>query len=109
MSRLEFAAAILLEGERRWYVYDDVGCFAKDYNEFTGKGRKVELAKVFDYKTKEELDAASAYYVLADSKNLWTPMSYGVVALGRKDEAEELATRMGGAVKDFTSMLGVFK
>ncbi len=109
ISRLEFAAGLLIQGERRWRVYDDIGCFAYDYNELTSSGKVVADAKVFDYHSKEELDAKTAYYVMADPRNLWTPMSYGVVVVKSRREAEELAGRVGGEVRDFWSLLSRFK
>ncbi|GBC71358.1 hypothetical protein HRbin02_01139 [Candidatus Calditenuaceae archaeon HR02] len=109
ISRLEFAAGLLLQGEQRWRFYDDVGCFASDYNDLLSAGKTVADARVFDYISKEELDAQRAYYVLADPKNLWTPMSYGVVAVGSRGEAENLAERFQGEVMDFWSMLSRFR
>lgn len=109
VSRLEFAGGILLKGRREWYVYDDIGCLAYDYNEFASRGFEVEEVRVFDFRTKEELDARAAHYVLADPRRLWTPMSYGVVALGRKSDADEVAGRYGGEVRDFWSMLSRFR
>ncbi len=109
VSRLEFAGGVLLRDRRSWYVYDDIGCLAYDYNEFVSRGIEVEEVKVFDFVTKEEIDAGSAHYVLADPRRLWTPMSYGVVALRRKEEAEELAERYGGEVGEFWSVLRRFR
>ncbi len=109
ISRLEFAGGILLKDRRSWYVYDDVGCLAYDYNELTSKGMEVEDVRVFDFETREELDARSAHYVLADPRKLWTPMSYGVVAVGNREKAEELARRFGGEVGDFWSVLSRFR
>ena len=109
VSRLEFAGGILLRGRGSWYVYDDIGCLAYDYNEFVSKGMEVEEVRVFDFATKEDIDAKAAHYVIADPRRLWTPMSYGVVALRKKEEAEELAKRYGGEVGDFWSVLSKFK
>ncbi|MEM4287991.1 MAG: nitrous oxide reductase accessory protein NosL [Candidatus Caldarchaeum sp.] len=97
ISRQEFAAGLLVEGMDDWWKYDDIRCMLKDYIE-NSERVKVLAAAVFDYHTKEQLDAMAAYYVKADPKKLWTPMSSGIVAAKDSSVAEQIAHKHDGHV-----------
>jgi len=105
ISRLEYAAGILLADAPDWHYYDDIGCFAMDYATFERNGKTVADAKVVDFKSRRPVDARAAYFVSADPKVLWTPMSYGFVALERVEDAREVAERYGGKVVPFEGLL----
>jgi hypothetical protein len=105
ISRLEYAAGILLADVPDWHYYDDIGCFAMDYATFERNGKTVADAKVIDFKSRRPVDARVAYFVSADPKVLWTPMSYGFVALERIEDAREVAERYGGKVVPFDGLL----
>lgn len=97
ISRLEFAAGLYAEGMDDWWKYDDIRCMMRDYIENSEKVRFLAAA-VFDYRTKEELDAWTTYYVFADPKKLWTPMNTGIVALKDRTAAEKIAHDYDGRV-----------
>jgi len=105
ISRQEYAAGLLLAGNLDWYYYDDLGCFALDYEEFKRGGKDVVEAKVVDFKTKSIIDAKIAHYVYADPKSLWTPMSYGFVAFEQIEAAVEAAEKYKGEVKTFEGLI----
>jgi nitrous oxide reductase accessory protein NosL len=105
ISRLEHAAGILLAGATDWDYYDDVGCFAKDYYKHKSGGATIQDAKVVDFKKKSPIDAKKAQYIVADPKKLWTPMSYGVVAVEDVEDARALAEAHGGVLKTFEELL----
>lgn len=98
VSDLRYAGGILVEGERQWRIYDDVGCLLLDYDELMKEGKAVESALVYDYLTMEPVPIDEANYVLADVQRLKTPMGYGIVALRRADEAREVASKFGGRI-----------
>jgi nitrous oxide reductase accessory protein NosL len=105
ISRLEYAAGILLADAFDWHYYDDLGCFAMDYVVFEAVGKRVIDAKVVDFKAKRPVDAKAVFYVTADPKVLWTPMSYGFVALEKAEDAREVAEKYGGTVVSFEGLL----
>lgn len=105
ISRLEYAAGIILSESGDWHYYDDLGCFAQDYVEFESGGRTVKDSKAVDFKFKKPIDAKTAFYVHADPKVLWTPMSYGFVALEKAEDAREVSEKYGGEVKAFEGLL----
>ncbi len=105
ISRLEYAAGILLNGASDWSYYDDIGCFANDYRDHMDRVALIQDAKVVDFKTKSPLEGEKALYVVADPKTLWTPMSYGVIAVENVDDAIELAQNYRGAIKTFEELL----
>ncbi|MEM0481498.1 MAG: nitrous oxide reductase accessory protein NosL, partial [Nitrososphaerota archaeon] len=104
ISRQEFAAGLFVEGMDDWWKYDDVGCMLKDYIE-NSERVKVLAAAVFDYYTKEQLDAMAANYVKADPKKLWTPMSSGIVAAKDSSVAEQIAHKYDGHVYSWQKII----
>lgn len=105
ISRLEFAAGILLTEASDWYYYDDLGCFIMDYLVFERGGKSVKDIKAVDFRSKKPIDPRTALYVSADPKVLWTPMSYGFVALEKVDDAREVAMEYSGDVIPFDGLL----
>ncbi|MDJ0270831.1 MAG: nitrous oxide reductase accessory protein NosL [Aigarchaeota archaeon] len=106
ISDLRYAAAILVEGEQDYWKYDDIGEMVLDYKKNSGSRKIIEII-VFDYATKEPLDATRAWYVKADPTSLKTPMGFGVVALSEKERAEKLAEEYSGVVLSWSELLKV--
>ncbi len=96
ISRINYAAAFYSEGKADWYKYDDIGCMLSDY--LSLGDAKISAMKVFDFDDGEELDAHSAYYVLASLKILRTPMGYNIIALKGKAAADIKAQEHESAV-----------
>lgn len=76
--------------------FDDIGCMIHYlFEEETNKDKVLALF-VRDSISTEWIDAKKAYYVW--SKNIKTPMGYGLVALKEKEAAEEIAKTKEGLV-----------
>lgn len=104
ISRQEFAAGLFVEATQEWWKYDDVRCMLRDYIE-NAERVKILAAAVFDYYTKEELDATAALFVKADPEKLWTPMSSGIVAVKDSRVAEQIAHKHDGHVYSWQQIL----
>lgn len=98
-----FASAYWSEEEKRWRLFDDIGCMIKDMREAGNTGAR--LVYVSDYLTGELIEAREAYFVVADPAALTTPMGYGVVALRSREDALRLVDRVGGRVMGFEELL----
>ena len=86
-------------------IFDDLGClveYMKDMDED-------DLGKAFikDESGKKWLDVKTASYVY--DKDIWTPMSYGVIAFQTKDEAEKYIAKEGKGELLSYSDLDTFK
>ncbi len=106
ISDIRYAAAILVEGEPDYWKYDDIGGMVLEYKKTSGSRKIIEVI-VFDYITKEPLDAKSAWYVKADPTALKTPMGFGVVALRERENAEKIAEEYSGVVLSWSELLKV--
>ena len=103
ISDRQFAAAILLKGERDFRKYDNIGCMLAEYGELD-KGMVISVI-VHDYNSGQPLRAANAWFVVATNGDLVTPMGYGVVALGNQEDAQKIAKRYSGEVIDWESLV----
>lgn len=100
ISEARFAAAYLTR-EGTWRSFDDIGdmlAFSKAHRE------DVAVFWVHDYEGEAWLKADSAF--LVKSSELHTPMGHGIVALGDRERAEQLARQVHGSVFTFTELLG---
>jgi copper chaperone NosL len=95
-GRYASAAVAIQNGERQIYLYDDVGEMMAHPPKT--KGSLKYWAR--DIQTQEWIDAATAYYV--KSRDLHTPMGYGVVALADTQKAQELRDITNGLFLTFT-------
>lgn len=86
LSDDRYAAAVVAiqDGERREYLYDDLGEMLTHPPE--AKGTVKQWAR--DNQTRQWIDASTAHYVR--SRRLHTPMGYGVVAFTNLRDAEAL-------------------
>lgn len=109
ISRINYAAAFYVEGELDWNKYDDIGCMIMDYHLASKDMVNAHAIKVFDFDTEEELDANSAYYILADVRKLRTPMGYNIIALKARTSAEENAKEHQSDVLTWDQALGIPK
>ncbi len=105
ISDIRYAAAIYVGGGvNEWWKYDDVGEMALDY--FEKKDSYEFLAvRVYDFLTGEEVDGYKAWYVVADPKELWTPMGYGVIAFKDRADAEKVAEEHNGVIMDWNKLI----
>ncbi|RIJ64597.1 nitrous oxide reductase accessory protein NosL [Rummeliibacillus sp. POC4] len=100
----EYAGEIALKNGD-YEIFDDLGClveYMKDMDED-------DLGKAFikDKSGKKWLDVKTASYVY--DKDIWTPMSYGVIAFQTKDEAKKYIEKEGKGELLSYSDLDTFK
>jgi copper chaperone NosL len=89
----EFSAQAILEGGDA-AKFDDIGC-AMHYLKANPQSKVIAIF-VKDYGTKEWIRGEGAYYVV--TKNIKTPMGYGIVAFRERAPAERLAEEKDGRV-----------
>ncbi len=95
ISEEVFSAQYILQGEKV-KKFDDIGCMIHYlFKEETHRDKVLALF-VKDGNSKEWIDGEKAYYVR--SKNIKTPMGYGLVAFRDKESAEKLVKTKEGAV-----------
>ncbi len=97
INEQRFAAAITTaNGEVR--RFDDIGgmlIYDKKHNE------DVARYWVSSYTSDKWLNAAEAYFISSKSKELDTPMAYGIIAVENESEASELSKEYDGKVMNF--------
>lgn len=99
ISEARFAAAYLTR-EGTWRFFDDIGdmlAFSKAHRE------DVAIWWVHDYETEAWLKADSTFFV--KSSELHTPMGHGIVAVTRRERAEQLARQVQGQLFTFAELL----
>lgn len=99
ISEARFAAAYLTR-HGQWRFFDDLGDMLAYHS---AHGEDVAVFWVHDYETDRWLKATEAFFV--KSSELPTPMGHGIVAVGSRERAEELASRVQGQVLTFTELL----
>lgn len=102
-----FACAYWSIDEKKWRKFDDIGCMMRDL--FKMGIESAEDIYVSDYDAGVLIDGKIAYYVVADPKRLWTPMSSGIVAFNSKSKAVDLAQQYQGSIMNFNELLNMFK
>jgi copper chaperone NosL len=88
------AEYILLDGEAR--KFDDIGCMIHFHSGEERKGDRILAQYVRDYHTGDWIDATKAYFVW--SKDIITPMGYGLAAFKDEKSARRLAGKVDGTV-----------
>ncbi|MBI4582674.1 MAG: nitrous oxide reductase accessory protein NosL [Planctomycetes bacterium] len=96
-----FAAALASEGGET-IKFDDLGCLILYQREHPAP---VKRYWVSGYKSPKWLDARDAYFV--SSRELTTPMGYGIAAAPGPQEAEALAVELRGKVLRFEELAAV--
>jgi len=86
----EYAGQIALSNGD-YEMFDDLGCLI-EYMKNLNKG-DVGKAFIKDEGEKNWVDVKTASYVY--DKDIWTPMSYGVIAFESKDSAQQYIDREG--------------
>lgn len=98
VSDLKFAAeAVAADGHVDYF--DDLGCMIEFDRQEQNTGRALF---VIDFKTQKWLEAGSAWYLW--SRELNTPMSYGLAAFVDASAAEQLASQWPGRVMDWPAL-----
>ncbi len=103
ISDRRYAAAMFLKGERDFRKYDDVGCMLVEYNQIDKS--RIMAVIVHDYNSGKPLKAENAWFAVAPKNKLITPMGYGVVALEKYEDAEQIAKQYGGKVLDWKGLV----
>jgi copper chaperone NosL len=88
------AEYIMQDGEAR--KFDDIGCMIHFANGEESKGDKILAKYVRDYNTGNWIDATKAYFVW--SKDIITPMGYGLAAFKDEESAQRLAGKAHGTM-----------
>ncbi|ETT82200.1 nitrous oxide reductase accessory protein NosL [Viridibacillus sp. FSL R5-0477] len=86
----EYAGQIALSNGD-YEMFDDLGCLI-EYMKNLNKG-DVGKAFIKDEGEKNWVDVKTASYVY--DKDIWTPMSYGVIAFESKDSAQQYIDKVG--------------
>lgn len=108
ISDERYAAGLVTQdetGRRTQLAFDDIGCafeFEAQHPE-----RPVEAVFVRDLRTQQWLDAEAAHFV--HSRDLHTPMAFGLAALADEGAAGEVHERYGGNRIDLTEARGRFR
>ena len=95
ISEKQFSAQYILPGVEV-KKFDDIGCMVHYMTKDEIRRDKILAVFVRDYNSKKWIRGEKSLYVA--SKNLKTPMGYGLAALKEKDSAESLANAKGGKV-----------
>jgi copper chaperone NosL len=98
-----FAAAYWDEKDHEWKLFDDIGCMIETMRK--SDMTRINAVYVSDYSTGELIEARKAFFVVAGSEKLATPMGYGIVAFKDKDDALELARRVKGELIGFDELV----
>lgn len=100
VSQREFAAEAVDPGGAVHY-FDDIGCLAA----WVRAQKPPDTIGLFvvDYGNGAWLDARSAFYVR--STLVQTPMSYGLVAFGKRSDAAAAAERLQGQIVTWEELL----
>ena len=98
------SAAMVLnnEGVREPALFDDIGCmldYAREHPEKT-----TPTGFVHDHSTRAWVPLDKAWFALIDETKIKTPMGSGIVAFGRRPDAESLAAAYAGTVIDYASL-----
>ena len=88
------AEYVMQDGEAR--KFDDIGCMIQFSSGVESKGNKILGKYVRDYNTGDWIDATKAYFVW--SKDIITPMGYGLAAFKDQESARRLAEQAHGTV-----------
>ncbi len=102
-----FACVYWSANEKKWRKFDDIGCMIRDLLKM-GIGNAGDIY-VSDYSTGILIDGRTAYYVVADPKKLWTPMSSGIAAFNNKAGAMDLVQQYQASLMNFNELLSMFK
>ncbi len=98
ISEARYAAAYVThKGQPR--LFDDLGCMLEH--------NKKELETIAnywanDYKNPKWLNLSEAY--LVKSNEITTPMGYGIIVLGSKEDAAEIANQNNGEILSFDKL-----
>ncbi len=98
INEYKFSSALWLEnGEAK--RFDDIGCMI---NFIQKTDKKVLKTWVYDFHSKKPVEAEEAYYVV--SKEIVTPMGFGIAAFKSKNEAEKYAGKNNTEVINFNKL-----
>lgn len=96
-------AAEFVDGDGQAFKFDDIGCMAEYL-----KGRKIknDIAAYFvvDFDSRSWLKAQDA--LLLRSRDLKTPMGFGIVAFKDRAKAEQAARTYQGELLSFAELIG---
>ncbi len=99
VSQIEFAAQCVSAGLNPKF-YDDVGCLVLDLGNLPEETSKVLY--VADFETHDWLDVNVAHFVM--SKNIESPMGYGIAAFADASRASQLANTGEGQLLNFSDL-----
>jgi copper chaperone NosL len=102
VSQQPFAAEVV-KRDRIADYFDDIGCLVYYARKGLPEG---SAAYVVDFDTRDWVEAQAAFYVL--SKDLPTPMSYGLGAFSTREAAETALNRWPGKVVGWEQLLEEF-
>jgi nitrous oxide reductase accessory protein NosL len=97
------ASALLVEdrGERRYLVFDDIGCML-DFEKEGAADLAIVGTFVRDHASRQWMDGRSATYLF--NEKIATPMGSGLVAFSERATAEAKRSDSGGEVLELTAV-----
>ena len=98
INEQRFASAIVTQ--KNTYRFDDIGCMFV----FISKHPEIKPLKVWvnDFKSEEWIDGQNAVFVA--SKNVMTPMGYGILAFNDATEVQRYNTLKGKKILTFVDL-----
>lgn len=99
ISEERFAAGYLTQDGEEW-IFDDIGGMFQHHLQ---QQEDVMAFFVHDYEDRTWIRAETAHYVI--SKELPTPMLFGIVAYAESEKAELIASRSDGEVLTFDEVM----
>lgn len=91
------------DGRRNHLLFDDIGCMI-DYERGMGNQLHVLSRYLHDHATKAWVLDEQAHFVLADDRQLRTPMSSGIIAFAHPASAGEAAERYAGRTVTYAEL-----
>lgn len=91
------------DGRRVHALFDDIGCMI-DYERGAGHEFAVVERYVHDHQTRAWIALPDGHFVVADERQLRTPMSSGIIALRDRAAADEAASRHAGRVATYEEL-----
>ncbi len=106
IAHTKYASAYYSPTEKKWRKFDDLGCMLMTLHK---EGLEVEEIYVTDYESEELILAQDAFFVVVDPREVWTPMSSGIIAFKNRSSAESFAEEYKGKVYNFNELMDWFK
>ncbi|MDI1290569.1 MAG: nitrous oxide reductase accessory protein NosL [bacterium] len=103
-ERCASAAIVEVAGQRRYAMFDDIGCMLDYEHDHRNELRTVDRF-LHDHGTKAWIPASTAVVLYAEAGKLQTPMGSGIVAFADAAAAENARVTYGGKLFDYVGLV----